>query len=238
MPRRMRQPHSLAGRVGASVWRPVASAVAPFAALVVGCGSTDLDVVERLPAPQVQGTGDPPIAAPNEDDDVGSVDLPLADAGPECGSALVPLNHYRFRSHADGRCLSVGPYRLIGGFNGYDTEMADCEAVGATWQLIESTLGSFEVRNVQTDFALDVEYGNIEAGTPLVLFAPHGRENQKFLLNSQSDDSFAVSSAAQASLCIQSDAAGIVLGVCVAGESTQTWYVDTENCPPSEGAAP
>lgn len=233
---RKRSPLSLVGLTESSAWRPFPGGIGLLAALVTGCGSTDLDVVERVPAQQVQGTGGIPGAAPNGDDDVGSVDLPVADAGPVCGSALVPLNHYRFRSQADGRCLSVGPYRLIGGFDGYDTEMADCEAGGATWQLVESTLGSFEVRNVETDFALDVEYGNIESGTPLVLFAPHGRENQKFLLNSLSDDSFAVSSAAQASLCIQSDAAGIVLGLCVAGEPTQTWYVDTENCPPSDTA--
>jgi hypothetical protein len=133
------------------------------------------------------------------------------------------------RSQADDTCLGAGN----AGFDGYDVVMMDCSSDAASWQLIASTLGSYEIRNVLRDYNVDIEFGNVAAGSSAVLFAAPGGPSQKFLLVELLDGTVAIQPrSASMELCLKGDAAGVWLERCVAGELTQKWFIDPDACMP------
>jgi hypothetical protein len=208
---------------------------------LAACSATDLELVERVPSAANNASEDSP-AMDSTPVDSATEDAPTDSANaavppPVCGSGIIPLNRYRFRSLADSRCLSAGAATTVGGLAAYEvTTESDCMAAAATWQVLESTSGSFELRNVLVDFNLDVEYAEIEVGTPMVLFSPHGLENQKFRLTPVSDGTMTIAPRVAFDLCVQGDESGVFLNSCVPGGATQKWLVETENCPLADPA--
>jgi hypothetical protein len=226
----------------------------------VGCGTTDLDVIERLPlstanlgamppppVPEptplgpVTGPAPGPPVAPSASTGMPgpAVSLPR-DAGPQvvpeeagvdagaCPSAIVPLNLYRIRSYADEQCLAAGP----AGFDGYDVVMTDCSSGTALWQLIASTLESYELRNVMFDYNVDIEFGNVAAGSNVVLFAAPGGPSQKFTFAELDDGTVNINPQSAADLCMYGDSTGVWLERCRAETAAQRWHIDPDECTP------
>jgi hypothetical protein len=257
-------------------WRYICAvgAIAPVALAVLGCGTTDLAVIERLPVetePPRGGNGptEPPSASPAfsseprsqpepEPDPApeGTADMPPPapalepeptpapvvepslpepmDAGSPC-DGIVPLNLYRLRVQATDLCLLSGAARPIGGIDAFDTALGDCDSTDAVFQIVASTLGSFEIRNVPTDFNLDVEMGVVELGTPLVLFPAHDLQNQKFILDELDDGTVRIQPrlGVMANLCVQATpTGGVALAQCVVGDSSAKWTIEAEDCGP------
>lgn len=241
------------------------------------CGSSELDVIERLPASAEPAQPEPPPLTTPEPPLPSSTPLgpppptttvpgppappPVFDAGPEpepepapepapvvdsglrpeptpeptqdvdsglCPSAIVPLNLYRFRSAANDECLAVGN----AGFDGFDVVMMDCGANEASWQLIASTSDAYEIRNVLVDYNVDIEFANVAAGSNVVLFAAPGGPSQKFTLTELSNGTVTVNPRSNANLCIHGDPTGVWLERCRAGEATQQWHIDPDECTP------
>jgi hypothetical protein len=125
-----------------------------------------------------------------------------------------------------------GPGRKIGGIDSFDTTLGDCNSDGAVWQIVASTLNSFEIRNVPTDYNLDVEMGVVELGTLLVLFPAHDLQNQKFVFDELTDGTIRILPrlGQAANLCVQATADRVALAQCMVGDSTAKWYIDAEDC--------
>lgn len=222
-------PPSVAAR---SLMTLLAGLVSAGAACVfTACGSTDLQVIEEVPAEQQLNTTDAG-STPAATDGPVTVSTAPSNLDDACGSPVISQNRYRFHLQADATCLSGGGPTTVNGFDAYDVETTSvCNSASATWQLTESTFNSFELRNQATDYNLDVELGDIDVGSPLVLFAPHGRENQKFSLSQLQDGSVALNPYAHIELCVTASSAGVVIETCVVGNSSQKWYIETDNCP-------
>jgi hypothetical protein len=135
---------------------------------------------------------------------------------------------------ATDTCLLAGAARRIGGIDAFDTTLGSCESEGAVWQIVASTLNSFEIRNVPTDFNLDVEMGVVELGTPLVLFPAHDLQNQKFVLDELADGTVRIQPrlGQMGNLCVQATDERVTLTQCAVGDSTSKWYIDADECEP------
>lgn len=185
-----------------------------------------------------------PVSAPEPEpepvSEPGPVPTPVAtptpvpgpiDAGSPC-DGIVPLNLYRLRVQATDECLVSGRARQIGGIDAFDAALGDCESEEAVWQIVASTLSSFEIRNVPTNFNLDVEMGVVELGTPLVLFPAHDLQNQKFVLDELDDGTVRIQPrlGQMSNLCVQASAARVALAQCAVGDTSAKWYIDADEC--------
>jgi hypothetical protein len=193
--------------------------IALVAALLGGCGTNHLEVIERLDVAAVSSSSAPdvpigpsassaavptavPIAADAGGGSVGSPTAPLAtDTGP-CGPpGLVSEPRYRLTLRSNGSCMGVGAATTSEGRQAFtSTVAADC-GVHDLWQLVQVPGSYYEIRNLTTGLTLETFNGLGAVGTDLVLMTPENELAQHFEIRALTDEYFSINARVGAGHC-------------------------------------
>lgn len=198
---------------------------AMLAASGLGCAETPLDatLLEEQEAPQEMQT-------------VGDVDLCLTDT-------LERERFYYLIGEARMECLSAGEptdIAMTPSAMGHTVRFEPCEDVPAQhWQLLDGDDtpfddGTYQVLNQELELNLDLEARQFQDGTELLLYDPHGMDNQVFSFDLRGDDRFRIQTVLSVSSCLQDMITGenaVELQGCSLARR-QLWYLSSVDCTP------
>lgn len=112
---------------------------------------------------------------------------------PKCVSPEPQLEQtYLIASKPTGLCLRSGEVTDIEGAaaaTGYTVELVACTGASDQKWLLLGSANQLHIQHVDLELNLDLEAGELDAGTEALLYEPHGGRNQTFWLNPLVDDS-------------------------------------------------
>ncbi|MET0793822.1 MAG: RICIN domain-containing protein [Polyangiaceae bacterium] len=187
-----------------------------------GCGSTPLPAViaQDSSAPDAGGAGSAGI--------VGG-----AGAGTDAGvcSALAE-GRYVLRSRSNGQCLGQGASTTVLGTRAFVTGFdPDCRLPAQSWDLIAvDNTGVFTIRNVLSEFVLDVRTGDMADGTPVITYPSLGRDNQRFAVRARDAYGYELRPQHSTGSCVTAAALSAEIDACQPSLPVQEWLLQRSDC--------
>jgi hypothetical protein len=171
--------------------------------------------------------GTSPIDAVVEDERLTSGSAGSAGGIVACDEPLAG----RFVLTGETGCLRRGEATTVFGNPAFTTELsADCTTARAQWDLTPAVAGSFTLRNVDTQLSLDVRTAADTPGTPLIVYEPATRDNQRFWLRERAAKSFELAPLHAPSLCAEARSAAVEMWPCDAAEAGQVFRFAGVSC--------
>lgn len=207
-------------------------------ALLLGCGTTPLDVVYVMAS--VAGAGTPSEGAAGASGAAGGAS---GGSGGSGGSAGTDARHcsevgpglYVLRLRASGLCLGQGAPTTVFGNPGFSLSLDQgCRDDARTWQLVATAIPNvFTFQNQQLPpprYVLDVQMAAIRDGTPVIIFGENGFDNQRFEVRAR--DAFASELRPQhrPQSCVGAAATGAQITTCDPTDPTQEWILTQSAC--------
>lgn len=121
---------------------------------------------------------------------------------------------------------------MVFGTDAYETQLsADCESPSAQWELTPAVVGTFTLRNVETNLMLDVRAGSDLPGTKVILYDQNSLDNQRFWLRPRTADTYELSPRHAPAFCVEARTSGIEIQSCEAETSGQDFTLVRSGCP-------
>lgn len=140
-------------------------------------------------------------------------EAPIVTDVPGCVVPNPELEHvYAIVSKPTGRCLRSGEVTAIKGAplgtTGYTVELVDCDgSPDQEWLLLGPTT-QLQIQHVALGLNIDLEGGEVNDGTEILLFYAHGNRNQLFRLNPLADGSQEIRATATDNSCLEAMISG------------------------------
>jgi hypothetical protein len=181
-----------------------------FTLLSAGCSTTPLDAV---------------IA---EDSGISA-----SDGGADAGVCFVPEpGRFVLESAVDGSCLGAGEPTTVFGNPGFDTTLAaDCTLPAQAWDLtLASGTAVYSFKNVGSTDTLDVEMAAVQSGTPVIVYAATGLDNQKFEVRARGVSLYELRPQNVTTSCVAAVAQSAQITTCSESDPTQAWQFERTDC--------
>lgn len=141
-----------------------------------------------------------------------------------CESASAPdVSLVRLQLTNSENCVSVGAFTELVSDPAYETALASCAATAAFWFSMRGDDTSREIRSEATDYNVDVRFAASQAGTRVVLYAPHALYNQRFRVSPVAGESFRLSPLHAPTQCLSERSGTLEIWPCDESDVSQTF---------------